>query len=567
MADEKIILVNRGSQHAATLGKFWKELLPEGIYVHPSPIQDVDLAKQMLGAGQAMVDAEGDVHQVVPAPREFLDQCVSTFAEAKKLGIKVHFADGHNNVASKNLGWWEDMKVLLPEDVRKLGVEPRHDRPALWGVVDVPDPDNAKKMGNEIQDVSVKIVPAGDPELCKSNPDKTLIKLPAGIAHVAATPKPVITDQAPFVPIAASAEPHFAATFEIDLSKPVKPTTPTATALTDEQVTLALGMDFARLRKDSAAARKHLKDTKFDVASLGVVAEKLADRQIQNLYDAFTSACGEYVYDYHQTESLTKSERLAEVKKAAREFLRLLDEIRIEEGDAAMSVVATTNPPTPTGAPAELAMTPKTDETHDAYMKRCMADDAGKKGACQAAWDKMHKKESAMDATANLSLADVEAKLGFTAGTFTAPELSVAVLDKHPRFVELSAALAAEKQKTKTAEAALTAEKGAQRINQIKTRIETAQKTGRLNKAMADKRLAEVPELSVADWSDRAAKLEAKLDMVDELPENSVVPFDAIAGPPSGPTLNDASTPAEDDRMLKSAGLGHAIPKPQKKEQ
>jgi len=491
MADEKIMLVNRGSQHAIAADKFWKEILPEGTYTHPVPIKDPDAAREMLASGHAVLDDEGEAHQIVPAPLEKLQQYADTFAEAKKLGLKVHFADGHNNKSSTNLGWWEDMKVLLPDDVRKLGVTPRHERPALWGVVDVPNPEIAAKIGKEIQDVSAYIVPAGHPELSKANPDGTLVKLAEGISHVAATPKPVISDQVNFVPIAADLSAPVG--FEIDPSKPLKPATPTASAV------------------DVVAAFKELGIAKD--AQLGKVGDAASEDELPNAMRAFMKACDQVMYSAND-----KGTKVEELKKCTREFMRMMDGMKMADKESEMSAEAT----------AELA-----------------------------------KKESKMDA-ATLSVADVEAKLGFAPGTFT-QELSVAALDKHPRFVELSAAIAAEKEKAKTAETALAMEKGIQRLNQIKTRITVAQKTGRLNKAMADKRLADIPDLSAADWPGRAARVEAQLDVVEELSENSVVPLDPIVGPPRGTATTD--TTADDDKAIRDAGLSYALPKKDQKEQ
>lgn len=184
-ANEKgLALDNPDSATVFAGGKFWKQLIPEGVFKHPVTKQTVQASRKRL--------------------ERWRDNTMKYMAD----GAKVHFPDGHTNKARDNMGGWERFEVLDPAQIRELGAMPaRDDYAELWGVVDVPRQEDADKISTTIKDVSIYAVP----DLTISSPDGKITHYGEGFQHVCATPVPVVPSQSNFVPadglkIAASAD-------------------------------------------------------------------------------------------------------------------------------------------------------------------------------------------------------------------------------------------------------------------------------------------------------------------------------------------------------------------------
>ena len=136
--------------------KFWKELIREGQWTNP------------------------DAGFTLKVDRERLELWVRNFNEMAEAGIRVPVPWGHSYDPRDNAGFVEELE--LRED-------------ALWGLLSIPNPEDAAKLGSTVWSVSVSI---------NTNfVDGSGREWGEVIEHVALTNYPVVTDQADFVQAAA----------------------------------------------------------------------------------------------------------------------------------------------------------------------------------------------------------------------------------------------------------------------------------------------------------------------------------------------------------------------------
>src|SRR5262245_60118338 len=105
--------------------QFWKELIPEGVYKHPTRGFSLEVT------------------------RERMDGWVSRFEEQKKRNIRIPIPFGHSYAPERNAGFTERLEVRQRDDGKF----------ALYGLLDIPKSDDAAKIGTTIRDVSVSVNP------------------------------------------------------------------------------------------------------------------------------------------------------------------------------------------------------------------------------------------------------------------------------------------------------------------------------------------------------------------------------------------------------------------------
>lgn|GEM_PF-4983911 len=136
--------------------KFWKELIREGQWTN-------------LDAGFTL-----------KVDRDRLGLWARNFADMAETGIRVPVPWGHSYDPRDNAGFVEELEL-------------RDD--ALWGLLSIPNPEDAEKLGSTVWSVSVSI---------NTNfVDGSGREWGEVIEHVALTNYPVVTDQAAFVQAAA----------------------------------------------------------------------------------------------------------------------------------------------------------------------------------------------------------------------------------------------------------------------------------------------------------------------------------------------------------------------------
>ena len=146
--------------HQGGGARFQKEVLYEGLFLHPST---------------------GRKHAF---NRSYLTELADNSNRLGDSGISIPFPDGHKFNARSNIGFWSKFEVKESESAPG--------KSGLFAVVDVPNPEDASKVGKTITEVSVLIEPA----VSLTNGDK--IAGPT-CTHVCATNYPVIPKQGNFV--------------------------------------------------------------------------------------------------------------------------------------------------------------------------------------------------------------------------------------------------------------------------------------------------------------------------------------------------------------------------------
>ncbi len=159
--DKPVILAHKGDKfQSCGLGKFTKDILIQGVYIHPDTGQTVDLSD--------------------PARLQRLAENTMKF---RKAGNKVAFPDGHKFEAMANLGDWDD--TFIVKDGR------------LWGMVNPRGKDVEEKLDTgKIDGVSAYI---------ETNVKDGLGNLyPEVMTHICATDYAVIPGQGKFKRVAMS---------------------------------------------------------------------------------------------------------------------------------------------------------------------------------------------------------------------------------------------------------------------------------------------------------------------------------------------------------------------------
>lgn len=153
--------------------RFWKELIREGRWVN-------------AGAGFTL-----------QVDRDRLDAWRDRFDAMRDAGIRVPVPWGHSYDPRDNAGFLEELEL-------RDG--------ALWGLLNLPMPDDADRVGKTVEAVSVSIHP--------SFVDGTGREWGEVIEHVALTNYPIVTEQADFVRAADHPDPHSAILLEHDAPDP-----------------------------------------------------------------------------------------------------------------------------------------------------------------------------------------------------------------------------------------------------------------------------------------------------------------------------------------------------------
>jgi len=158
--------------------KFWKELIREGRWTNPR------------AAFTLQVD------------RGRLERWKQNFDQMLDAGIKVPLPWGHSYDPRDNAGFVEELEL---RDDGPTG-------PGLWGLLNIPNDDDAARLGKTVSAVSVSINP--------SFVDGSGRDWGEVIEHVALTNYPVVTDQGEFIH-AATEEGESKRAIMLELASPV----------------------------------------------------------------------------------------------------------------------------------------------------------------------------------------------------------------------------------------------------------------------------------------------------------------------------------------------------------
>jgi hypothetical protein len=155
------VLLHRGEKFQSTgLGKFVKDILPQGLFVHPETGQIVDYSD----------------------PKR-LERLAENTARYRRAGNKVPFPDGHRFDAMSNLGDWDDQFIVRDGK--------------LWGMVNPRGKDVEQRLASgRIDSVSAYIE--------RDVKDSLGNHYPEVITHICATDYPVIPGQGGFKAVAMS---------------------------------------------------------------------------------------------------------------------------------------------------------------------------------------------------------------------------------------------------------------------------------------------------------------------------------------------------------------------------
>lgn len=210
--DKAAILLCKSNKFQGTgLGKFAKDVLVQGVYIHPTTGKTVDLSD----------------------PKR-LERLAANTSAYRKNGNKVPFPDGHTFDAMKNLGDWD------PDFIVKDG--------RLWGMVNPKAPGVEERLAaGSIDGVSAYI------EFNVTDSKGT--KYDEVITHICATDYPVVGGQHKFIPLSKVGDQEVAIFLSKDLTG-MSPEDDHKEARMLKNIALALGLAEAATEAEVLGALK-----------------------------------------------------------------------------------------------------------------------------------------------------------------------------------------------------------------------------------------------------------------------------------------------------------------------